>query len=294
MAVMSVVPRVAIRNMVVVTDLTPASEWALKYALSIARHFNSKVDLVHPIQPLSSSSSPATEKLQQRAAELAAEEKLRVEATQFSEVACSQWLLKGTPLEVVNRILSFEKTDLLVIAVHGAKGFRKIARGSAAEHFFRHIHCPLLAVGPAVRPCERSWEPKHILLVTDLQSSELAAARCAVFLAREHDAHLALMHVAPPTPAPYPQDQQAIARPYFVSRLKELLCYKAQLEYPADFWVEFGEDTVAEIVRVARQRLCDVIVLSVHREEPWGLHLVHEAYRIVAEAPCPVLITQRN
>jgi len=57
--------------------------------------------------------------------------------------------------------------------------------------------------------------------------------------------------------------------------------------------VEFGEDAVAGIVSVASGQACDLIVLSVHRKEPWGLHFVHKAYRIVAEAPCPVLITQR-
>ena len=138
------------------------------------------------------------------------------------------------------------------------------------------------------------WEPKRLLLATDLQSEESAAMRCAVFLAREHDARLALLHVAPPAPPPYPDDQQVIARPYFESRLRELLAYKPRLSYPAEFWVEFSEDPVREIVRVAREQLMDLIVISVHREEPWGFHLVHEAYRIVAEAPCPVLITQRR
>lgn len=113
-------------------------------------------------------------------------------------------------------------------------------------------------------------------------------------MAREHAARLALLHVARPASAPYPEDEQVIARPYFESRLREILAYRPQLEFPAEFRVEFSEDAVAEIERVAIQQRSDLIVLSVHREDPWGFHFVHEAYRIVAEAPCPVLITQRN
>ena len=203
-------------------------------------------------------------------------------------------MLKGSTLEVVERILSFDDVDLVVIGSHRAKGFRNLASGSAAEHFFRHIRCPILAVGPSAGPCKPLWEPKRVLLTTDLQSEETAATRCAVFLAREHDASLALLHVAPPAPPPFPDDEQVTARPYFESRLRELLSYKAGLSYPAEFWVEFSEDAVAEILRVARERIMDLIVLSVHREEPWGFHFVHDAYRIVAEAPCPVLITQRR
>jgi hypothetical protein len=57
--------------------------------------------------------------------------------------------------------------------------------------------------------------------------------------------------------------------------------------------VEFSEEPITEILRAARERETDLILLSVHLEEPWGLHLAHEAYRMVAEAPCPILIIQR-
>jgi nucleotide-binding universal stress UspA family protein len=151
-----------------------------------------------------------------------------------------------------------------------------------------------LAVGPAAKACGAAWDPKHVLLATDLQSTESSATRCAVFLAREHSARLALLHVAPPAAAPFPEDQELIVRPYFESRLRELLSYKPHLEYPAEFRVEFGPDPAAEILRVAQDQGTDLLVLSVHRQEPWGFHFVHEAYRIVAEAPCPVLITHRR
>ncbi len=280
---------VAVQNIVVATDFSPASELALRYAVTIARYYGSRIDLVHPLEPATHGS--VYDGLQ---SEVAAEERLRTEAAKCGGVPCSEWVLKGTSLEAVDRILSFDKADLVVIATHGARGFRKLAAGSAAEHFFRHVHCPVLAVGPAARPCKPVWAPKHVLLATDLQTTESAATRCAVFLAREHHAHLALLHVAAPASAPYPEDQQISARPYFQSRLRELLSYKPHLEYPAEFRVEFGEDAVAEIVRIATQHSSDLIVLSVHRREPRGFHVVHEAYRIVAEAPCPVLITQRR
>jgi len=194
----------------------------------------------------------------------------------------------------VERILSFDDVDLVIVGTHGAKGFKRMATGAAAEHFFRHVHCPVLAIGPSAKITHAVWEPRLILLATDLQSDEVVATNCAALLANEHDAELALLHVAPPIATPFPDDRDAVTRPYFETRLRELISYKHELERAPEFWVEFGADPASEIVRVARERAIDLLVLSVHRDEPWGFHFVHEAYRIVADAPCPVLITQRR
>lgn len=293
MAVLSARPRIAVKNILVATDFSPISELALNHGIAIARHYGSKIHLVHAIEPPSHVLSSHTAAMWGQGGEAEAEKKLREEMDLCGDVDCSQWILKGTPFEVVERILSFDQVDLVVTGIHKATGYRKLTMGSAAEHFFRHIHCPVLAVGPSVASWQSVWEPKRLLLVTDLQSNESSAVHLAVLLASEHQARLALLHVAPPALPPFPDDQQVIARQYFESRLMELLSYKPEPECPTEFLVEFGEDAVMEILRVARERAMDLIVLSVHRQETWGLHLVHEAYRIVAEAPCPILITQR-
>jgi nucleotide-binding universal stress UspA family protein len=248
-AVLSARPKIAVKNIVVTTDFSAASEVALGHALAIARSYGSKIHLVHAL----GTGEPAAGHGKETEAE--AEHKLEVEAAMCGEVPCSRWVLKGSAIGVVE---------------------------------------PILAVGPNAKPCEEYWEPKRVLLATDLQSDESSATRCAVFLAREHGARLAFLHVAPPAAAPFPEDQQTIARPYFESRLRELLSYKPGLDYPAEFWVEFSADPVREILDVACHRDMDLVVISVHRDDPWGFHFVHDAYRIVAEAPCPILITQRK
>jgi len=291
MAVLSLTPRIAIKNIVVATDFSPASDLALQHAIAIARHYASKIHLVHAIGPAGHRTATHAGTLWGRETEADAEKQLRAQAAECADLECSRWVLKGTEEEVVDRLLSFDDVDLVVIGTHGAKGFRKRAIGAAAEHFFRHVHCPVLAVGPWAG----SWKPPtHVLLTTDLQSNESAATHCAMLLAGEHDARLTLLHVAPPAAAPFPENEHVVTRPYFQSRLRELLAYKPKPGFPVEFLVEFGDDAVAEILRVARERAVGLIVLSVHREEPWGFHFVHDAYRIVAEAPCPVLITQRR
>jgi nucleotide-binding universal stress UspA family protein len=266
---------------------------ALNHGIAIARHYGSKIHLVHALEAPSHASSPHTAAIWGHGGVAQAEPRLREQAAQCTGIECSEWVLKGTPLEVVERIVSFDKVDLVVIGIHSTHGYRKVTMGSAAEHFFRHIHCPVLAIGPCVGSWQSVWEPKHMLLVTDLQSNESATVRLALMLAAEHDAALSLLHVAPPASAPFPDDQQVTARPYFEARLRELLSYKSEPQHRVAFLVEFSEEPITEILRAARERETDLILLSVHREEPWGLHLAHEAYRMVAEAPCPILIIQR-
>ncbi len=180
MAVLNARPKLAIQNLVLLTDFSEASELALGYAASIARHYGSKIHLVHALHPLAERSDAKTASLPLES-EAGAEARLHAAGEKCSDVEHSEWLLRGTSLAVVDRLLSFDKADLVVVGTHGSRGFRKAATGAAAEHFFRHVHCPVLAIGPSVPPCGLVWKPKHVLLATDLQSKETAAARCAVF-----------------------------------------------------------------------------------------------------------------
>jgi nucleotide-binding universal stress UspA family protein len=290
MAVLIARPKIALKTIVVKTDFSPASEVALQYAVALGHYYGAKIELVYGTERKKREPDECKAAL----GGVPAEEMLRRQIKQCGDLECSSWFFTGTPLEVVDRLLSFEKVDLVVVGTQDVTGVKKVSAGAASEHLFRKIHCPVLAVGPAVAAPEPGWYPKRMLLTTDLQSDESTAAKCAALLAREHESQLALLYVAHPTRVPFPVDDEISAKPYFQTRLRELMSYKPELDYPADYWVKFAEDPVESILQVAREKAIDLLVMSVHREEPWGFHFVHHAYRIVSESPCPVLITQRE
>lgn len=288
-------PQVSLKNIVVATDFSPASEFALEHAISIARHYSSKIVLVHAMEASPQSPLGQETKTHDRHESLAgAEQKLFAEAEKCAEIECEERLLVGTALEVVEQILALDHIDLIVVGTHGTKGFRKFLTGSAAERIFHHVRCPVLAIGPSVRKGKTIWDPKRILLATDLQSNESRAVECATILAAEHNARLALLHVTAPAGPPYPQDSELVITPYFQSRLRELISYRPRGDYPAEVWVEFHEDPVAGILAVANRQAIDLLIFSVHPREPWTSHFTHNAHRIVARAPCPALIVQRE
>jgi len=295
MLVLSAKPRISLTNIVVATDFSAASESALDHAVAIARHYNSKILLIHAIK--STPDSQSWDEARIRGADellTHAEQKLCAEAEKHPDVECQRFLLTGTALEVVEHILSLDHIDLIVVGTHGTKGVRKLMMGSVAEQIFHHVRCPVLVAGPSLREEKTTWGPKRILLPTDLQSDESQTVEYATALAREHDARLDLLHVTIPSRAPFLEDSEFTIAPYFQSRLRGLISNRPGLDHPAEVWVEFGDDPVIGILKVAKQRAIDLIVLSVRPREPWTSHFAHKAHRIVAEAPCPVLVVQRR
>jgi nucleotide-binding universal stress UspA family protein len=295
MVTLSTRPQVCLRNIVVATDFSAASENALDHAISIARHYDSKILLLHAVE---TSPQPQrgkdTESPGQHGLLADAEQKLLAEADKCSGIACEQRLLAGTALEVVDQILALNHIDLIVVGTHGTRGFRKFLTGSAADRIFHHVRCPVLAIGPSAHKGTTTWPPKRILLATDLQSDEALAVEYATTLAHEHNARLALLHVTNPPMPPYPQDSEVEITPYFQSRLRSLISYRQWGDHPADVWVEFHDDPAAGIVAVANRQAIDLLILSVHPKEPWTSHFSHNAHRIMTEAPCPALIVQRQ
>jgi len=286
----SAIPTLLIRNIVVATDFTPTSELALDHAAAIARHYSSKITLVHAMTALDEAEA---RRLEASDALVVAEAQLRAEAERCECIECDTRMVKGTALQVVEQILALEDTDLLVVGTHGKKGLRRFLVGSMAEQIFRHVRCPVLVIGPWVRVFA-DWRLKRILLASDLQSDESKTLDYAIALAAEHNAELTLLHVTPPAAAPFPEDTEVFLRPYFENRLRRLLPYGLEWEQPVDFMVEFGGDAVTETIDLLKEREINLLVLSVHPGEPWTTHLHHDAYRMVAESPCPVLVVQRR
>ena len=287
---LSAVPSLSIRNIVVATDFSPASEMALGYACAIAGRNSSRLTLVHAV----TSSEKAEPEAGVPAESMAAiEQKLREQAATCRGLECHTRPVKGTTLEVVDQILALEHVDLIVVASHGTRGWRRFLLGEGAAQIFCHVKCPVLVIGPEVVNKEGNWKPKRVLLATDLESDEGATIEHAMAWAEGHHAELALLHVTPPAAAPFPEDTEVILRPYFQSRLRKLIPSWAGLGHP-HFWIEFGSDPVTETVRVINEKEIDLVVLSVHPREPWTTHFRHDAQRMVAMAACPVLVVQRK
>jgi len=139
----------------------------------------------------------------------------------------------------------------------------------------------------------------RILLPTDfsLYSSEATKYACA--FAEKFDAELHLLHVLETRLSATPEFAAGLALPTPVKE-NQAKCEKALLEILDSAWAQSRRSKIVravadgtpflEIVRYARERSIDLIVLGTHGRSGLAHVLMGSvAERVVRKAPCPVL-----
>jgi nucleotide-binding universal stress UspA family protein len=273
-----------LKNMLFATDLSPASRKALPYATELARRYCATVYAAHVIrQDVYPFELSYTWPLMAEA-----EEHFRGTAKQELEKALqgiSHELIfeEGQIWPTLSEILHKKRIDLLVLGTHGRSGIGKVMMGSVAEQLFRQATCPVLTVGPGVRPTtDAPVALNRILYATDFSLESLAAAQCAISLAKENHARLILLHCVHRS-----KDLEPM-----LHALRQIVPFGVDLLYPPNCIVECGSPG-DQILQVSEQHGVDAIILGI-RSANWRVTAATRfadstAYKIVTKAACPVL-----
>src|SRR5579872_6443414 len=141
--------RVEPKKIMLATDFSPASEAALTYALTIARHYGSEIFVAHVISPgiaerIAPDAAPDTSPEARRFAKLNMERYLS--AGREWGVSCHPLMGEGGVWDVLQDMIRQNHVDLIVMGTHGRRGLRKLVLGSVAEEVFRKAPCPVLTV----------------------------------------------------------------------------------------------------------------------------------------------------
>ena len=295
MATVGVPTRVAIQNILLATDFSAFSDAALPFAAGLAHRYASTLFLVNVVPSIPYDLLPA-DPLQP--AQMA-NEKMRSLAASgvLKGVPHKDYIEQGDVALVLKQLVELHHIDLIVMGTHGRKGIDKLLLGSVAEDVFRHATCPVLTIGPHVTHKIKEGELRHILYATDFGEETRHGLPYALSLAEEHHAKMTLLHVSP-EPAPSLQDLAPGAMPtparaevlaYNEAELRKMIPSDAQLATHPEFVVELG-DAPELILENARKLDVDLVVMGVKRPMPLATHLMTGiAYRVVCEAPCPVL-----
>lgn len=295
MATVGISTRVAIQNILLATDFSSFSDAALPFAAGLARRYGSTLYIVNVVPSVPYDVLPADP--YQPA--LAAGQKMHtlVASDTLKGVPHKDYIEQGDPASVMKQLVQLHHIDLIVMGTHGRKGIDKLLLGSVAEDVFRHATCPVLTIGPHVTHKIKEGELRHILYATDFGEETRHGLPYALSLAEEHHAKMTLLHVSPEppptledlTPGAGPSKSRAELLAYNEAELRNMVPSDSQLTTHPDFVVELGP--VPEVVlEHARKLDVDLIVLGVKRPMPLATHLTTGiAYKIVCEAPCPVL-----
>ncbi len=141
---------------------------------------------------------------------------------------------------------------------------------------------------------------KQILVPTDLTEESQKAVSYGLVLARCFGAHLTLLHVyQEPYSVDYLRGPQACAAVSELRRNSEIALaalLEQVAEQYADCSAEFRYGALCEeIVKTAKEREIDMIVISTHHYN-WLMRLAYgcDAEQILRRASCPILIVFEN
>jgi len=279
------------------TDLTPESDEALRYGVTLASAYNAKLFLLYCREGRDTKAGSA-----QTSSLFTASLAPYLGLTSFSELNWEGLVVEQVDDvgEAIVREATKHNVDLIVMRSrrrpHAAALF-----GSTAETVFRKAFCPVLVIHPR----EREWvglssgeiDLQRVLVAHDLTFDSELALKYGLSLAQEYQAELHLHHVLSSEERAEPEAAWADARQEsaYKNAARQL---QAAIPKEAFLWckvvtsVSCGEP-YEKVLGYAKEHDIDLICLGTGG----GGSLIGELFgsnvdRVLRQAPCPVLIAR--
>src|ERR1700682_457589 len=287
--------RLALKNILLLTDFSEPSELAVPFAVAVAREYESKVYAMHVLTPvpLAYATPESAASVIEGLEEGAQEGMQRVDA-QLVGVPHETMLVRAESVwSPVEQVLGESEIDLVILGTHGRTGATKLLLGSVAQEIFRRASVPVLTIGPSVRKgIHNGGQFRRVLYATDFTKEAQTAAPYAISMAQENQARLLLLHVMrdPDFKPGKRTAEDSVANA--MHQLYELVPAEAELWCRPEATVRFG-NPAERILKAAMELEADLIVLGVRDAAGYlgaATHLKRTtAHKVVAHAPCPVL-----
>lgn len=295
--------RVSIRHILCPVDLSETSERALVHARALAAWYAADITVLEAIwaalppialpAALSSGSetpllAPAVRQDFERELELFCKDGGKEPPRQAR-------VIEGPIVPTILEAASALPADLIVMGTHGRSGFDRLLLGSVTDKILRKATCPVLTIPPTASVVSKNGRYKTILCAVDFSPSSFRGLDYALSLAQETEAAITLAHVIEwpwTTGRPLTATEDGYRQ---AARDKALLDLREAVPPDVYDWcrpdVVLGEGRAhEEIVRMARDRQADLIVVGVHGRSALGMAVFGStANQIIRHAECPVL-----
>lgn len=286
-------------------DLSETSSHALAQALALARSYKARLTVLQvswaglpPIAYPGSATMETTPLLRpDQLEELRDGLRLFAERGTAAGVKMDLLVREGAVVPMILDEARAIHADLIVIGTHGRSGFDHFLLGSVTEKVLRKAECAVMTVPPADRTATPAPASRTIVCAVDFSPASLKAFDYALSLGRELSATVLLTHVFDwPRDRPVPRGLELESAAYR-GKVHETIRAELQSLVPPDARGYCQtEDLVTvgrpheEIVRLARDRDADLIVMGVHGRSSLNLALFGStANQVVRHASCPVV-----
>ncbi|WP_348268748.1 universal stress protein [Edaphobacter paludis] len=279
---------VKFERIMLATDFSPASEIAQAYAVGLALHYSSTLELATIVDL--SLTLPSMEVIHESTLEAlrrTSENDLRRLAEHIAGITVTRKVIEGfQPASLIVEEAVNSNADLIVLGTTSKHGFKKLALGSTAEAVIRTAPCPILTVGPHVLPPPNfpvCFE--RIVYATDFSSQASKAAGLALSLGQTCGAKVYLCHVLTEEDKLNHDDSEARS----ISSLEALIPESVHDWCNPKCIVEHGKSSEA-ILALASRVNADLIVLGARKPSFWVEYVrTGLTPALLAAANCPVL-----
>ena len=179
--------------------------------------------------------------------------------------------------------------DLAILGTNALHGFERLVFGSTAEVVLRKASCPVLTVGPQASNAPGQLRLKSpVVFATDFHLTTTHAICYAAAICKVTKSPLHCLHVLPRTLEG--GSRKHITLQIMTEALKHVANESGTTIDPPVCAITYGSEISNAVVDYARQQKAKLIVLGVRQASIVASHVpAHIAYRIITEAPCPVL-----
>jgi nucleotide-binding universal stress UspA family protein len=209
--------------------------------------------------------------------------------TQQAGVTCATIMGSGIPSEGILKTITSKEIDLAILGTNALHGFVRLFFGSTAEAVLRKALCPVLTVGPQASDAAKAGQLSGpVVFATDFHLKTTCAICDAAFFCKATGSPLHCLHVLPRTLEG--GDRSHIIPQIMTEALQQVAIESGTTIDPPVCAITYGSEISNAVVEYAKQHKAKLIVLGVRQASMVAPHLpAHIAYRIITEAPCPVL-----
>lgn len=204
-------------------------------------------------------------------------------------VTCETIMGSGIPSEGILETISSKKIDLAILGTNALHGFERLVFGSSAEAVLRKALCPVLTVGPQASDAAKAAQlDGPVVFATDFHFTTMDAIRYAATFCKATKSPLHCLNVLPRTLEN--GARRHIIPQIMTEALRHVATESGITIDPPVCAITYGSEISNAVVEYAKQQKARLIVLGVRQASMMASHLpAHIAYRIITEAPCPVL-----
>ena len=286
-------------------DLSETSSHALDQAIALSRSYKARLTILQvswaglpPIAyPGSAMGASTPLLLPHQLEELHEELRLFAERRPAAGVNMNLVIREGAVVPMILDEARAIRADLIVIGTHGRTGLDRLLLGSVTEKVLRKAECAVMTVPPDDRTATPAPAVRTIVCAVDFSPASLKAIDYALSLAEVLPATILMMHVVD-----WPTDQTMLPDAdletaayrgrvlgYNQVKLHALVPDTARKCCRVEEAITVGRPH-EEIVRLARDRDADLIVMGVHGRSALNLALFGStASQVVRHASCPVV-----